>query len=237
MELAAKSSDQIKDSSKVESFTLNFATTAESQRNAVQEMTKLAGDASTLLPKVDLDFSTTSNDKPESTAVKEALSAYKENGPAAALKLMREDLAAFEKDAKLTYSLPVERGGAGFDLETANSLAEERSGKRWQAVKDALLKEDPTAMEKLKVAYLDDTVKAMSAAGGRYGNLDQYGVAAQSHFEKQKNDGASPMIRELAGQISKEYSSIANPRGTDTEGNRIDKRELEQYKVKQAQSW
>ena len=237
MELLAKSGDQSKESAPVENFTLNCATTADSQRHAVKEMTSLAGDAKNFLPIVQLDFSTTGSDLPQSAVVKEALQAYKENGPAAALKLVREDLAAYEKDSKLTYGLAVNRGGAGFDQETAKTLAEERSTERWQAIKSALLEQDPKAIEKLKVAYLDETAKALSAAGGRYGNLDQYGVSGQAHFENQKNNGASPMIRELACQISKEYSAIADPRGTDSDNKLIDKRELESYINKQKQSW
>lgn len=254
MELAntesTKSADQVKESSSLEDLTLDFAPAAQSQRRSLQEMARLAGDSNSFLPKLQLDLPKTlggsfsdensggiSGDTPQSLIVKEAVNTYKEKGPAAALELLREDLAAFEKDSKLTLKLPTDRGGAGFDEETSNKLTQERSAERWQAVKQALLEQDANAIEKLKVAYLDNILKAMSAAGNRYGNLDSYGVSGQSHFENQKSNGSSAMIREFATQISKEYSAIANPGGRDLDGNRIDKRELEQYKVKQAQSW
>ena len=241
---STKSADLVKESTPTERAFLNFAPTAESQRAALQEMTKFAGDCKNFLPKLQLDLqadrdknndATNGGDKPESMIIKEAVNSYKENGAAATLLLLREDLAAVERESKLTLKLPADRGGAGFDEDTANKIALERSAERWQAVKKALLEQDPHAIEKLKVAYLDNTLKAMSEAGGR--NLIQYGISAQSHFENQKANGSSPMIRELSGQISKEYSSIADPNGRDIDGTRIDKRELEQYKAKQRQNW
>jgi hypothetical protein len=259
MELAntksTKSVDQVKESSSTENSALDFAPNAQIQRHSLQEMARLAGHCNSYLPKIQLDSpdeassihgndttrggsgDTSSSDKPQSPIVKEALNAYKEKGPTAALQLLREDLAAFEKDSKLTLKLPTAQGGAGFDEATTNKITQERSAERWHAVKQALLEQDPNAIEKLKVAYLDHTLKAMSAAGNRYGSLEPYGVSGQSHFENQKNNGSSAMIREFASQISKEYSAIANPSGRDLDGNRIDKRELDQYKIKQAQSW
>lgn len=243
---STKPADLVKESNLPDNISLNFNVTPESQRISRQEMTKLAGDSKNFLPQLQIEQkteseksgdATNSGDTPQSLIVKEALKAYKEDGPESALKLMRQDLAAFEKESKLTLKLPADRGGAGFDEETANKITLERSAERWQAVKQALLEQDPHAIEKLKVAYLDNTLQAMSAAGGRYGNLDQYGVSAQNHFESQKTNGSSTMIRELSGQISKEYSSIADPNGRDIDATRIDKRELAQYKAKQQLSW
>jgi hypothetical protein len=246
MELAntesTKSADQVKESSPIENSTFDFAPNAQSQRSSLQEMARLAGAPNSFLPKLQLEMpekagDTTGSDTHQSPIAKDAVNTYKEKGPAATLQLLREDLATFEKNSRLTLGLPVDRGGAGFDEETSNKLTQERSAERWQAVKQALLEQDANAIEKLKVAYLDHTLKAMSAAGNRYGSLEPYGVSGQSHFENQKSNGSSAMIREFASQISKEYSDIANPGGRDLDGNRIDKRELEQYKVKQAQSW
>lgn len=227
--------EQATEKSQTENFSLalalDFAPTASNRASALQELNTRSGDT-TFLPSLQLD-----GDKPESLLVKDAVNTFKESGPAATLQLLRADLAAFEKDAKLTLKLPSDRGGAGFDEETANKIASEKSDARWQAVKTALLEQDPNAIEKLKVAYLDNTLNAMSAASSRYGNLDQYGVSGQAHFESQKSNGSSAMIREFANKISSEYSSIADPRGTDTDGKLIDKRELESYKAKQALNW
>ncbi|MBP6747968.1 hypothetical protein KA344_22255 [bacterium] len=264
---SAKSLDPVKESSSTENSALSFAPNAQTQRHSLQEMARLAGRSNSYLPKIQLDSpdeassihgndttsggsgdtrsdtrgdtrsNTSSSDKPQTLIVKEAVNAYKEKGPTATLQLLREDLAAFEKDSKLTLKLPTGQGGAGFDEATTNKLTQERSAERWHAVKQALLEQDPNAIEKLKVAYLDHTLKAMSAAGNRYGSLEPYGVSGQSHFENQKSNGSSAMIREFASQISKEYSAIANPNGSDLDGSRIDKRELDQYKTKQAQSW
>jgi hypothetical protein len=187
-----------------------------------------------ILPALELNMNP---DNPTPSYVKDAVSTFKEKGPAAALETMRNELSTFEKEKFDDMSRPVARNGAGFDQATATEIARKDAGERWEEMKQALLKEDPKAMEKLKVAYLTGTLKAMSDAGGHYGNLnDDYGVSGKSHFAGQISRGANPMVRELAGAVSKEYDKIADPKGTDDD-KKINSRELSAYRAEQAKTW
>lgn len=187
-----------------------------------------------LLPPLELNMSP---DNPAPSYVKDAVSTFKEKGAAAALEVMKADLTTFEKEKFDNMHRPVARAGAGFDEATSTEIARKDSGERWEEMKQALLKEDPKAMEKLKVAYLTGTLKAMSDAGGHYGNLnDDYGVSGKNHFNNQITRGANPMVRELAAGVSKEYDKIADPKGTDDD-KKINSRELSAYRAEQAKTW
>lgn len=101
---STRPADLVKESNLPDNISLNFSATPESQRISLQEMTKLAGDSKNFLPQLQIEQKTESEkgsnatiggDTPQSLIVKEALKAYKEDGPESALKLMRQDLAAF----------------------------------------------------------------------------------------------------------------------------------------------
>jgi len=229
---------------RVNELAVDFNPSQQEQKEMIANKKIQPGDSSKqFLPpfEVNMDINVYINanltDTPNESAAKQALTIYKEKGPKAAVEAISGDLTTFEKEQFLNMSSPTARGGAGLNEEYSTKIAHERSAERWEAMKKELCLADANAVEKLKVAYLDSTIQAMSEAGGRYGKLDQYGVAAKNHFESQKTAGTNPMVRQLAGEISKEYPNIADPGGHNDDPLRISIRELQTYKTAQAKLW
>lgn len=219
-------SDQ--DAAKVTELAINFSPNVEEQRQTVRDLKTQVGDSGKqFLPAIEL----TTETKIDPIA-KEFVDTFKEKGPKAAMEAIRNDLRTYEQDQFSNM-----KHAAKFDEETSTKISHERSAERWETIKKELCQADPNAIEKLKVAYLDSTLKAMSNAGGHYGNLDQYGVSAKSHFEHQKTNGTSPMVREFAGEIAKDYTKISDPGDKNNDPLRISSRELQSYRAAQEKLW
>ncbi len=217
-----------KDAARVTELAIDFSPTVDEQRNTVRDLKVQVGDSSKqFLPPVELTVDTANE-----TAAKEFLVTFKEKGPKAAMEAIRNDLKAYEEQQHGNM-----KHVAGFDEKYSTQIAHERSGERWEAIKKELCQSDPNAVEKLKVAYLDSTVKEMGKAGGHYGNLDEYGVSAKNHFENQKTNGSNPLAREFAGAIAKDYTKISDPGDKNNDPLRISNRELQSYRAAQEKLW
>ncbi len=216
-----------KDAAKSTDLAIDFTPNVE-EIKAARDLNTPVGDSSKqFLPPIEL----TTETKIDPIA-KEFVDTFKEKGPKAAMEAIRKDLKTYEQEQFSNM-----KHVAKFDEETSTQIAHERSTERWEAIKKELCQADPNAIEKMKVAYLDSTLKEMSNAGGRYGNLDQYGVSAKGHFENQKTNGTSPMVREFAGEIAKDYNKISDPGDKNNDSVRISSRELQSYRSAQEKLW
>jgi hypothetical protein len=230
--MATKSSESLERS---ENFSPNASNAiSENPQFAEARMSKGLGQAKDAALAVDALPALTIGDDVQKPHVDNAVSIWQAQGPRAAVREMMKDLSTFERDEIAKYERV-----AGFDRETSQQLARENSQKRYEEMKEGLIARDPKAAAKMQLAYLDNVLNDMDAAGGRYGRLDDYGLRPRAYFENQSVNGSSPMAREMAQIAVGDFSKIADPKNpvSDSDPSTINKREWTSYKNSQIAEW